>query len=308
MRQMLLVSTAMLSWACLVKAETPVPETVAPGAKLTEVYVDETIFFEGPTWDPKGQKLYFTAFHPQQKNQQILKLGPDKTASVWLNQSQGINGTYLLNNGNLVGAQAYGHRVMQYDFGPNGPETHLTVIGSDLWNQPNDICQTPNGDLYFTDPDFNNRQTSAVFRFSAGGELTKIISDMPVPNGLITSRNGKTLYVGDSHLLLWRSYPIDSEGKVGPGQTFFDPDTENRDSPDGMSIDERGNLYFSGRGGVWVVNPSGKSLGLIAIPEFCSNVTFGGTHGRTLYLTCSGKLYSLKMAVRGGQFPHTESP
>ena len=69
---MLLVSTAMLSWACLVKAETPVPETVAPGAKLTEVYVDETIFFEGPTWDPKGQKLYFTAFHPQQKNQQIL--------------------------------------------------------------------------------------------------------------------------------------------------------------------------------------------------------------------------------------------
>ena len=69
-----------------------------------------------------------------------------------------------------------------------------------------------------------------------------------------------------------------------------------------MSIDEQGNLYFSGRGGVWVATPVGKSLGFIPVPEFCSNVTFGGADGRTLYLTCDKKVYSLAMNVRGGQF------
>jgi gluconolactonase len=91
-------------------------------------------------------------------------------------------------------------------------------------------------------------------------------------------------------------------GTVGPGAVFFDPATDNRASPDGMSIDEQGNLYFSGRGGVWVASPEGKSLGFIPVPEFCSNVTFGGADGRVLYLTCDKKVYALAMKVRGGQF------
>ncbi|MFH1299987.1 MAG: SMP-30/gluconolactonase/LRE family protein, partial [Planctomycetota bacterium] len=60
--------------------------------------------------------------------------------------------------------------------------------------------------------------------------------------------------------------------------------------------------YLSGRGGVWVATPAGESLGLIPVPEFCSNVTFGGEDGKTLYFTCANKVYSLKMNVKGGQF------
>ncbi|MCA9018612.1 MAG: SMP-30/gluconolactonase/LRE family protein, partial [Planctomycetaceae bacterium] len=114
--------------------------------------------------------------------------------------------------------------------------------------------------------------------------------------------DGKTLYVGDSHEKLWRSFPILEDGTVGEGRVFFDPATSRKDSPDGMSIDADGNLYLSGRGGVWVASPEGKSLGLISVPEFCSNVTFGGVDGKTLYFTCSNKVYSLKMKVKGGQF------
>jgi gluconolactonase len=69
-----------------------------------------------------------------------------------------------------------------------------------------------------------------------------------------------------------------------------------------MSIDERGTLYLSGSGGVWVVDKFGESLGLIPIPEFCSNVAFGGPEGKTLYLTCEKQVYSLAMKVKGGQF------
>jgi gluconolactonase len=72
--------------------------------------------------------------------------------------------------------------------------------------------------------------------------------------------------------------------------------------PDGMCADINGNLYFAMRGGIWVVSPEGKSLGLIPVPEFCSNVTFGGADGKTLYITCDRKVYSLSMKVKGAQF------
>lgn len=298
-RALLIVAASIVVIRITDAADPPAPETVAAGAKLVEVYAAD-FFFEGPTWDPKGRKLYFTAFG--QGNQQILRLDGIGKATVWMDQTAGVNGTYLSLDGRLLGAQAYGHRLVDYGFGVDGPEDPKTVIAGDLWNQPNDVCQTPNGDIYFTDPDFAKRKTSAVYRYSTAGELTKVITDMEVPNGVIASNDGKVLYVGDSHFKRWRSYPIASDGSIGAGKLFFDPDTKNDAAPDGMSIDARGNLYFSGRGGVWVASPAGESLGLIAIPEFCSNLTFGGADGKTLYLTCSKKVYSLRMKARGGQF------
>jgi len=68
-----------------------------------------------------------------------------------------------------------------------------------------------------------------------------------------------------------------------------------------MTIDKMNNLYFAGLGGVWIVSPAGKQLGFIAVPEFCSNLTFGGADGRTLYITCLKKVYSLVMSVQGSR-------
>jgi len=193
--------------------------------------------------------------------------------------------------------------VMSYAFGEKGPADTIIVAHNPKWNQPNDVCQTPQGHIYFTDPDFKNRKTSAVYVKTTDGAIQKIITSMPLPNGVIAANDGKTLYVGDSHEKLWRSFPIQADGTLGQGNVFFDPETKRQDSPDGMSIDADGNLYLSGRGGVWVATSAGESLGLIPVPEFCSNVTFGGADGKTLYLTCSNKVYSLKMNVKGAQFP-----
>ncbi|WP_339730839.1 SMP-30/gluconolactonase/LRE family protein [uncultured Gimesia sp.] len=277
----------------------PLPPTVAENAKLQEEYAAKA-FFEGPIWDPVGQKLYFTSF--VDKDTKILRLDERGQASIWLDQTKGINGTYLSNEGRMLGAQAYGQHVMNYGFGDSGPSDTIIVAQNPQWNQPNDVCQTPNGNIYFTDPDFKNRKTSAVYVKTIDGAVKKIITEMPVPNGVIAANDGKTLYVGDSHEKLWRSYSIKKDGTVGTGEIFFNPDTQRKDSPDGMSIDANGNLYLSGRGGVWVASPSGKSLGLIPIPEFCSNVTFGGADGKTLYFTCANKVYSLQMNVKGAQF------
>ena len=297
----LALSLLTASTITAVAADAPTPSTVARGAVLVEVF-SSAAFHEGPTWDPVTGKVYFTAFFSGEKpNQQIIRLDKPGQGTVWLDKSEGVNGTWLSLKGGLLGAQAYGHRLMSYRIGSKGP-TRARVLAIDgKWNQPNDVCQSPNGNIYFTDPDFANRKTSKVFLLEPDGSVTKIIDDMPVPNGLITSNDGKTLYVGDSHRKLWRSYPIKDDGTAGAGKDFFVPDTENTSSPDGMSIDEQGNLYFTGRGGVWVASPAGKSLGLIPTKEFCSNVTFGGRDGKTLYLTCSKKVYSLAMSVAGGE-------
>ena len=193
--------------------------------------------------------------------------------------------------------RSFARRIVSYDFATGEMQV---LAHDDAWHQPNDLCQTPTGDIFFTDPDFEPGRTSGVYRLSHS-RVTKVISDMPKPNGIIASNDGRTLYVSDSRAKHWKAFEIAPDGTIGTGRIFFDPDTPNRDSPDGMSIDEHGNLYFAGRGGVWVVAPDGQSKGLIVVPEFCSNVTFGGPDGRTFYLTCSKKVYSLPMRVRGGQ-------
>jgi gluconolactonase len=274
------------------------PDTIAPGAALVEVYSGEH-FFEGPTWDPTTGHLYFTAF--AKNNQQVLRLDKPGKATVWLDKTEGINGTFLSNDGRLLGAQAYGHRVVACKIGRDAPGELKTLATDPTWNQPNDVCQTPRGDIYFTDPDFKQRKTSAVYRLDPTGNVTKVINDMPLPNGVLASNDGKTLYVSDSHQKLWRSYPIHPDGTVGPGRVFFDPDTKDRADPDGMTTDEHGNLYLTGRGGIWTVRPTGEPLGFIPVPVFCSNLTFGGPDGKTLYITCKGKVYTLAMRVSGGQ-------
>ncbi len=284
---------------CRNDAPPPLPPTVEPGASLVELYADDR-FFEGPVWDPGTARLYFTAFGKD--NQQVLRLEDAGNVAVYLDRTEGINGMYLAADGRLLCAQAYGHRVLSYDVGAAGL-TEQTILAEDkTWNQPNDVCQTSTGNIYFTDPDFGRRTTSGVYRLSPDGQVSKVIEDMAAPNGLIASRDGSVLYVADSFRKHWRSYPIRSGGSLGQGQVFFDPATEDRSDPDGMTIDADGNLYFTGRGGVWVVHSTGACLGLIPVPEFCSNVTFGGAEGSTLFLTCKGKLYSLAMRVRGAKF------
>ncbi len=279
--------------------DTPIPPTVGPRASLEQVYADDA-FFEGPTWDPTTAHLYFTAFAGSKT--QILRLDRPGRATVWLDGSAGANGTFLSLDGRLLAAQAFGHRLVSHTIGPRG-STAMAILAADkTWHQPNDLCQTSNGNIYFTDPDFRNRKDSAIYLLRPDGSLAKIITNMSVPNGIIASLDGKTLYASDSHEKLWRSYAIADDGTVDEGKVFFDPNTENRRDPDGMTIDAQGNLYLTGRGGVWVVNGEGKSLGLIPTTEFCTNATFGGPDGKTLYLTCDKRVYALEMTVTGAAF------
>lgn len=276
----------------------PWPSTVAEGAKLKVAYETKS-FFEGPTWDPHTTKLYFTAF--ADSGTQILRLDGAGKASVWMDKSRGANGTYLSNDGRLLAAQVMNVAIVSIGIGANGPEDVKVLAsgGGGDFGGPNDLCQTPRGDIFFTVPDFGARKSSRVYRLSPQGKVTVVVTDMALCNGVRTSMDGRTLYVADSFRKHWRAYPIDADGKVGEGRTFFEPKTDNKWDPDGFALDENGVLYLTGMGGIWVVTPEARLLGFIPVPVFASNATFGGVDGKTLYITCANKLYSLTMNVRG---------
>ncbi|UCG55653.1 MAG: SMP-30/gluconolactonase/LRE family protein [Phycisphaerales bacterium] len=285
-----------LSEFWLQKADTM--SLMSPDAQLTEVH-SESAYFEGPTWDPASGKLYFSQFGTPNK---IMRLNGPGNVTVWSSNARGANGTFLSNDGRLLVAEGETNAICSLRIGPDGPEDRTIIASDPSWIKPNDLCQTPRGDIYFTTPDFTSRTRSRVYRVSAEGDVTAVITDMTLPNGIIASNAGAILYVSDSHQKFWMSYPISPDGTLGTGSVFFNPDVASTADPDGMTIDERGNLYLAGRGGVWIVSKYGIALAFIEISEFCSNVTFGGPQGRTLFITCQDKVYALDMLVRGGNW------
>ncbi len=263
---------------------------------------------EGPAWDAKTNRLYFTAHANGDKPFQILRLTPaaDNKVEIWKAKTEGINGMALSKTKGLLGAQGTSNppAIVAIKLDETAPENVQVLAAASQENpmpQTNDLSEDARGGIYFTCPDFNRKTDSRVYYRTPAGELRMIISNLKLPNGIQVSRDNRTLYVADSFEKRIYAYPIQENGGIDNGKVriFFDPDTPNQNDPDGMTIDSEGNLYCAMRGGIWCVSPQGKTLGFVPIPEFVSNVTFGGADLKTLYMTTGGKLYSLQMTAHG---------
>jgi len=281
---------------------------VQPGASLQEVYSASGIFFEGPTWDPASNKLYFSR---RNSPFQVLRLDSPGNVTAWMNPSPETNGTYLSNDGRLLTCDESTKEIRSLRIDPGGPSAPIVLADtSDGFTlKPNDLCQLANGNIYFTTPDWSGAPISeqGVFLLEPDGTVTRLNNSLNRPNGVIASLDGSKLYVaesgGSSNDKRWWVFNIAPDGTLDTGSVFFKPISPPNPSnvPDGMTIDMLGNLYFSGLGGVWIVSPEGELLEFISLPKSVSNVTFGGPDGRTLYMTCQDKVYSLAMCVRGGR-------
>jgi gluconolactonase len=280
----------------------PLPPTVAEGARLQTLYEADR-FFEGPCWDPATGRLYFSAFGNPRP--QVLRLDAPGKVTVWMDPSGGLAHTHLARSGRMLAAQALDRAILSLKIGANGPEDVRVLTKDDNgvpYIRPTDVVESPaTGGIYFPDPNFEGKTRSAVYYLGADGRPRRVVEHLKIPTGVEVSPDGKTLYVSDGLDKRIYSYPILPDGSVDQGKVavFFDPDTPNQANPDGMCLDEHGNLYCAMRGGVWVASPEGKTLGFIPVPEFCSNAAFGGPDGKTLYLTCSKKVYALRMKVSG---------
>jgi len=278
-------------------------ELIVPGATIEQVYSGASIYFEGATWDPKSSKLYFTK---RTGGYQILRLESPGSAYVWLNSAPATNGMLLSLDGRLLTADENLYQIRSHRIGVSGPED--TIVLGTAPEKPNDLCELTNGNIYFTCPTWGSTTYQGVYLLKPDGTVTRVNNALSQPNGIITSLDETKLYVAESSSSdlskkRWWVFPINSDGTLGTGSVFFKPTSPPRtNDPDGMTIDERGNLYFCGLGGVWIVSPTGVELEMINVPTYnCSNACFGGPENKTLYITCQDKVYLLDMVVRGGE-------
>jgi gluconolactonase len=271
---------------------------VAEGAQLQRV-ADGFSFTEGPTANARGD-VFFT----DQPNDAIHRWDA-RTGKVelWLKPAGRANGLAFDRQGNLIACADGENQLWSI-----APDRKVTVLLKDhsgkLLNGPNDVWIRPDNGLYFTDPlyarpywkrDRAMQQSGQhVYFLSADRKRFRpVATDLKQPNGIVGSPDGKTLYVADIGANVTWKYRTTSGGWLVEKTKFCDQGS------DGMALDEKGNLYLTGRG-VSVYNPAGAKIHQIDVPEgWTANVTFGGSDGRTLFVTASKAVYTLAMKVRG---------
>lgn len=292
------MKTSFLLFTCLVAAcvrlyaESPV---VAPGAKL-EKLAEGFAFTEGPACDRDGNVLF-----TDQPNNRILKWSTEGKLSTYLQPSGRANGLSFDAQGNLWSCADEKNELWRID-----PAGKVTVIVTNyqgkLLNGPNDIWICPKGGLFFTDPYYQRdywkrgpkEMEPAVYYLTPDNQrLIRVTSDLKQPNGIIGTPDGQTLYVADIGGGKTYRYRIGKDGALEDKKLFCEMGS------DGMTIDEQGNVYLTGKG-VFVFNFEGHQIEHIDVPErWTANVCFGGKDRRQLFMTASEKFYGLRMRVAG---------
>jgi gluconolactonase len=273
---------------------------VADGAELNQIS-NKYSFTEGPASDKNGN-VYFT----DQPNDKIIKWNEaDNTLSIFKEPAGRANGLYFDHKGNLLAAADDKNELWRIN--SNGiVDTLITNFEGKKLNGPNDIWVDLQGGIYFTDPYYQRpyweRPTAEIEEknvYYISPDLKKITvaaTDLVQPNGIIGTPDSKTLYVADIGDQKTYSYTIQNNGTLTNRTLFTDMGS------DGMTIDNKGNIYLTGEG-VTIFNPKGEKIHHIPInEEWTANVTFGGKNQNILFITAKGSVYTLKMNVHGVRY------
>ena len=261
-------------------------------------------FTEGPAADGRGN-VYFTDI----PNKRIHVLDPAGKLSLFTDESRSANGLMFTRGGKLVACEADDGAVAEWDVATKTRRVLAAVHDGKRLNAPNDLTLDAHGGLYFTDPHYNAprplpQETRGVYYLAADGAVTRVVENLPAPNGIMLSIDGRTLYVAPTESDSIRAYPVESPGRIGVERVHAKLRTKTGEAIagcDGCTLDERGNLYVTTSLGVQVVSPAGEWLGLIEFPEQPANCTFGGERGDVLYATARTSVYAVPMRVRGSR-------
>ncbi len=271
-------------------------KVVAPGATLKQVSSQFT-FTEGPAVDKKGT-VYFT----DQPNDKIWTYDTDGKLAVFMDKTGRANGLYFDQAGNLIACADQRDELWSID-----PQKKVTVLLTNYQghrlNGPNDVWLDRKGGIYFTDPyyqrDYWDRKqpdlaSQNVYYLPKGGKEAVLAADsLMQPNGIVGTPDGKHLYVADIRANKTYRYQINPDGSLTNRQLFV------AQGSDGMTLDNQGNVYLSGRG-VTVYDPTGRKIETIPVPSrWVGNICFGGKDRQTLFITASESVYTLAMQVKG---------
>ncbi len=262
------------------------------------------IFTEGPIWIEPEQCLLFSDI-PDNK---IWKLAIDGSLSIFREPSGNSNGLTLDREGRLIACEHSNRRVMRTE--KDGSITIMADTYNNLrLNSPNDVVVKSDGGIYFTDPPYGiqieqqEQLVQGVYRISPEGKEIILVSDtFERPNGLAYSPDEKKLYIDNSEKDRYiRVFDVNEDGTLNNGTIFCDMDIDIPGLPDGMKLDQAGNLYCTGRGGVWAIVTLGNHLGTIVTPEPPANCAWGDDDWKGLYITAQTSLYKIRTNIPGLQ-------
>ncbi len=271
-------------------------------AKVTKL-ADGFGFTEGPVWMPReGGYLVFSDI----PRNQLKKWSADGGISTFREPSQNANGNTLDRKGRLVTAEHSGRRIAAM----NKDGSLVTIVdrfGGKKFNSPNDVVVKSDGTFWFTDPPYGlpkgeakEQEGNYVYRFDpATKQVSVLVKDFDMPNGLCFSPDEKKLFVADSgkpHDI--RFFDVAKDGSVSNGRVFA---TIEKGGPDGIRCDANGRIWSSSGNGADVFAPNGSLIAKINTPKGGANLCFGGKSGRTLFITARDGLYAVETKVRAAR-------
>jgi gluconolactonase len=297
-----------------VKSES-LAELIDPGAEVERVATGFT-FTEGPIWNQEGEFLLFSDMPGDVRRRWSEPGGVEEV----MRPSNKGNGMVYDAQGNLLVCEHVTSSLVRER--PDGTRETLAshYRGKEL-NSPNDVVTRSDGTIYFSDPAYGRMpgfglereqelSFQGVYRIPPGGgepELAVAEDEFEQPNGLCFSPDEALMYINDTPRALIRVYDVEADGTLANGRLFFDnigSGVIEEGIPDGMKCDERGNIWVTGPGGVWIISPRGEHLGVVEVPENVGNLAWGGSDWKTLWMPSSTSLYRVRTKVASAKLPY----
>jgi gluconolactonase len=287
---------------------TAIPGVVAAGTRI-ELVAGDLGRTEGPVAMPDGSMLVSS-------RNSILKADLSDNVSTFIEDSNQTNAMGWDQQGRLISVQrARGNEKVGVLYPPEQVTTLADGFQGQPFNSLNDLALDARGGVYFTD-------TQGIYYLPPGGSVSRIIDEVPRPNGVILSPDETTLYVHNKDGVYMLAFDVAPDGTISNRRNFAryksvripghdDPSWDEDNGADGMAVDSEGRVYAATNSGVEVFSPDGELLGVIPVQWGAEsnrirkpqNVAFGGPDRRTLYMVGAGTIYKVRTLSQGPRRP-----
>lgn len=295
--------------------------TIIPEDAKIEILSDTLVWAEGPLWIAEKKWLLCSDV----KENKIFKWSEQNGMELYIDNSgfqgeatnsreRGSNGLALDSEGNLTICQHGNRQVVELNSSLDNPKADFKVLASHFnekrFNSPNDLVYDSKGNLYFTDPPYGlsdammedpNKELpfQGIYRLSIDGELKLLSDKISRPNGLAFNPGETKLYVAntDGDNASWVSFPVLKNGDLGEPEEILNVTHligQEVGFPDGIKVDDKGNIFTAGPGGLWIFNSDFEVIGKIRPDKWVSNCAFNEDYS-TLYITADDTLLRVQL-------------
>jgi len=277
-------------------------DLIVPQGSHPSLLADGYRFTEGPAWTSDGHLIWSdilgdTIYEYRAGN-----------ATPLVHPSQRAIGNTIDPQGRIVTCHQQSRSVTRLE-----KDGSVTVLADRFegkrFNSPDDVVVRSDGVVYFTDPSFGLKPADkelsidGVYKISADGKIEQILNSFAKPNGLAFSPDETILYINDTVRQQIHSFDVLPSGEITHERLFAYLTGELAGQPNGMKVDELGNVYCTGPGGIQIFQPNGKFIGLIYMPQVVTNFCFGEVDRKTLYITAGQGVYKLRVNIAGAIRP-----